>query len=614
MGSFLTARDYSPLTKYYLSSEAVEPGHGWYWNMTRADSALSMALELYDGFFAETQNPDGDFHLTPKTLSIVDTALFDNFRQEFEAFVTELADLIYFETDPEYYASIQRTRAVVTAFDSISDNPGTRFPSAVDIGSFLSKFDEQCSLSQSSPIRSSYDRTLAAYDQMFTARGYGVGTKPSTGMALYWPSKQQYNAEPWYIEDELWHIDDGDTSYAWLDFVEVYLNSTTPLSSNGASACTNTLSSEVEIEYEGQLLLNPQVFKLSVGIMAESDITINTDVAYTEYGFYLEGAARRRLGYGARRLSNLHSRPRTSIGKRMKNNRAASLATNPKKRSLQYEEYTVIFHGALPSNYDGPTYSGYWNEYIYILHEYGDNNDTVAENVLVYADDQGDGSLSIPVLYFPPSITVDDSTILPFVTLVEDALVMGGAYGELQYTIDELTGEVISPVSLYTNADAGDVASAIYEKPRDAGGSIVPVVFAEEGFADGEFEFVEYVGRVHGWNDGLDVAPIDLSIYADFFGRDAMVFDMYAIDLDLPETEIGAVDLHLFGFNLTDGTIESLMYDEEFPEETVEDTVEEGSPEETETTPMDTTSGCNNRATPCFVVLGATTIVTLLFN
>lgn len=189
MGSFLVTRDYSPYTKYFMASEAVEPAHGWLFNVpsSAADGALSMATQLFNGFLTETQNGDGP-HLVPKTLSIVDTNSFEIFLSEFKMLVEMLADLLWSETDQAFFAALQRSRAASTAFESGADDTGSKTPSAVDIGSFLSTFDELCAPTGS--IKEALDRTLGAYDAQFYARGFGEGTKSSSGMATWFPSKR----------------------------------------------------------------------------------------------------------------------------------------------------------------------------------------------------------------------------------------------------------------------------------------------------------------------------------------------------------------------------------------------------------------------------------------
>ena len=256
MGGLLTARDYSPYTKYFMASEALEPGHGWWWNISSsaAGGALNMATELLDSFLNETQNPEGA-HLVPKTLSIIQTDLFETFLMEFESFVENLADLLFSRKDPNFFTAAQRTRASVIAFESAADHPGSRTPSAVDVGSFLSTFHELCA--PTGTLKESYDRTLQACDAQFHARGHGEGAKPSSGMAAWFPSKKLYSASPWSVESEIFqYIDDGETSYTWLDFIDVFLNATGSVASAPSSVCANLFTSNIARKHRGQMLVS----------------------------------------------------------------------------------------------------------------------------------------------------------------------------------------------------------------------------------------------------------------------------------------------------------------------------------------------------------------------
>ena len=122
-----------------------------------------------------------------------------------------------------------------------------------------------------------------------------------------------------------------------MEFVTTFLNSTTPISTSEASVCTKKLTTEAGIEYEGQLLLNPEVYLASVGVAASSELAIETDDVFTEYGFYFQGLQGDDLGLG-RRLKSEHT-PLTAVGKRLQKQKAAG-----PRRSLQEEDdYLVLF-------------------------------------------------------------------------------------------------------------------------------------------------------------------------------------------------------------------------------------------------------------------------------
>jgi hypothetical protein len=572
MGSFLTARDYAPYTKYFMASEALEPGHGWWWNISSsaAGGAITMATELLDSFLTETQNPEGT-HLVPKTLSIIQTDLFETFLVEFEAFVSDLADLLVSGKDPDFFTAMQRSRASVIVFESAADHPGSRTPSAVDVGSFLSTFHEICA--PTGGLKEAYERTQKAYNAQFHARGYGKGTKNSTGMAVWFPDKKLYSAAPWSVESEIFqYIDDGETSYAWLDFIDVFLNTTWSGASVNSSVCANSFASAIRPKFRGQMLLNPSIYIASVGIEARSEITRNCDSVLTEYGFiFFDISSRRHL----QKILKKAPTPITPVGKRIMKNRlrgsrsSDAIAT---KRSVQEDDYLIVINGAMSSKYRRSTYFGYWDELIYVLTE--DTDDGVA-NLFLYADNLGDGAFSIPVIYFPPDIQVDSNILPPMGSVTQDALNLGGVFAELTFSTDVTTGLVVSPISLYVEDEDG---SSTYEKPRSQGGSLAPIVYGEV-LIGLDVAFPEFIGALHAWGDHVSVQPVALDTYGDLIGLDFMVFDMYAYDFDKGEDEIGFFDFSYFDFNITDRTLNSsvLLYDDDYFDYMFEDTETTGN-------------------------------------
>lgn len=564
MSSFLAVRDYYSITNYFLASEALEPGHGWFYGgLSDTTSALSMALQLHDSFLTETQAA-GDRHQTPKTLSLIDTFKFYIFMQNFEALATELARLLSENTDIGLFAAVQRTRDVSAAFEGYIDNPGTRTPSLIDIGSFLSNLDKMCNPSWTSSLRSALDKTKASHEGMFITRGVGPGTKPGNGIHVLWPSKRFYQQHSERVNYELAYLSGTQrSSDAWISFLSDYLLTSTPDSINISSVCGQKLESDIEPQYEGQLLINPRLNKDSETVTAMSDITLSTDTAYTEYGFYADkyfgiGSTRRLLE--ATRGHSLGDGRRLEEGAGRKNRypyprKRRSTRSDHRHRQAQEIDYSIIFTGALDSNYDGPTYYAFWERYIYIL------SDSESVSAFVYVDHIGDGSLVMPVLYFPNggNVAITQET-LPPLSLVSDALALGAFFGELQFSVNVTTGAIVSPMSLYANGAAGSGPSTISEIPRFAEGKIVPVVSTELGFGNepGDFKFVDFAGLgldgkyIYDWGPTSTIEPlqVDAALYGDVLDLETMVFDLYAHDLDRNETEVGSFDFMSLEYDL----------------------------------------------------------------
>ena len=130
------------ITKYYLASETNVPGHGWaYQELSQIGSALDLALDVYNNFLTQTQGfPE---HQTPKTIAIIDTSKFEAFRVALEEVSAEITALLETQSDPGFFAVLQRARAQVISFGSYVDMDPTT-ASAIDIGDFFALMAELC--------------------------------------------------------------------------------------------------------------------------------------------------------------------------------------------------------------------------------------------------------------------------------------------------------------------------------------------------------------------------------------------------------------------------------------------------------------------------------------
>jgi len=116
------------------------------------------------------------------------------------------------------------------------------------------------------------------------------------------------------------------------------------------------------------------------------------------------------------------------------------------------------------------SYSGKWDRTFCFL-----GDETSFEPV--YASDFGNGYRSIPVIYY--SYKIEKAQIEIGMT-IEEAMVLNGSMGYISFSAR--AGEEISAsgLALYTYTEGNTVS----ETPRSAGGSIVPIVFAEAVIAD----------------------------------------------------------------------------------------------------------------------------------
>ena len=289
MQSFDTLDEYRDVTKYFLASEATEPGHGKFFKRDRPDalgfvrlshtpsffvgwaydflntseSALAMAQNLHSNFLSQTQGFGR--HLTPKTLALVSTDGFNTFLSAWDALSAELQRVLDAGNDPDYFSQLSRARAASIAFESGLDRPGSTTPSALDIGSFIDTFISFCDVDPTSTLHTVLDDAQAAYDAMFIETGVGPGTKAATGMHITWPFKKEYVKHPTILDALLFNssfVFAAVDAPNWLAFLRTYYDTTTPPAGTDRPVCQSGTQSSLEPTREGQLLLNPRCCRL----------------------------------------------------------------------------------------------------------------------------------------------------------------------------------------------------------------------------------------------------------------------------------------------------------------------------------------------------------------
>lgn len=186
------ADDYKGVTNYILASEAVEPGHGWAYNVLPAEaasSALELSKQILRFFISETQG--GGSHRAPKTLAILNTDNFATFIAALENLSTDLTSTLK-AGDVSLHTFISRARAASVAFEGIVDVVGSQWPSGMDIGSFLENFKALCN--PGGVIGTDLETAINAYNSMFEEIGIGEGTAAGTGMHITWPAQSEFDA------------------------------------------------------------------------------------------------------------------------------------------------------------------------------------------------------------------------------------------------------------------------------------------------------------------------------------------------------------------------------------------------------------------------------------
>ena len=284
--------DYAAITKYYMASEAVEPGHGWNFETINApSSALALAIDFVFDFAYTKQGAE---HRTPKTLAVVNTERYMRFEEAFNTLMLEITFLLSSAVDGNFNSHLHRARSSATAFSSYDDISGTKYNSALDIGSFLDILDSDCWPTPNTPFADALTAARDTYEAQFVVFAAGPGTPESSGMAVQWPHKAEYLTDPGYWGSV--PVDYAAASNFTLPLMlDTYFNSDVP--ETIGDTCQKSLISNVEPEFEGQLLLSPSFSETDDFIIVQSEIALATAYVSTTYGLDYSAVVKSALQY-----------------------------------------------------------------------------------------------------------------------------------------------------------------------------------------------------------------------------------------------------------------------------------------------------------------------------
>jgi hypothetical protein len=560
------ADDYRDIARYILASEAVEPGHGWaYQTLTQADTALDLAIDIHSNFLSQTQGHS--FHLTPKTLSIVDTAKFSVFLSAWDTLSAAMEDLLE-SKDPEFFTQINRARNQAIMFTSVIDLEGTNRPSAMDIGSFLQELTLSCVPDTESSVARLLQSTLDFYDDMFVVQGVGEGTVAATGMHITWPVRSEYFVDQAFFDQIMFDSDVYATTDApnWLSFLKRYYGSSTP-PAGGTSVCTAGVTSSV-VAPAGQLIIQPRLSGIrNGGHRLDTEISRETDWMLVEFGIDLtpllnnnnnNNNDRRRLKSWKERWMNpvnrdpdqfmrdrpseeekrvWHPRPEAA----RKASRQARQRERNRQRNLKSQDYFILFGGDVAGNYNQSNFDAFWDRQFYLFEDSDGNID------FLYGFDNGNGQKEVPVVYIPESSSPVSSDDVYFGLTEQAALTrFGGESGYLSFSVDNIQGDNLIPEVLLYTSDGNTYS----ETPREAGGQILPIIYVE-GMLDGD-ELDVLVGgffsTIIEWSDanGVNFFATDASAYLALFEVDFLVVDILAVDDDESGGSNGGSDFTFF--------------------------------------------------------------------
>ena len=342
--------------------------------MTAAPTALQLATQVVETFVSEKQG--GGSHQTPKQLSIVDTVKFPTFIEVFEEFVGELLTLLE-NGDRSLHAFVSRSRASAVAYEGIADAVGSKNPSALDIGSWLESFRILCTPDSSIPFGENLQNALDTYNEMLVVSTVGEGTSPGTGMHITWPEQGEYANNEAFWNQVLFDNPTYVTTIVpnFRAFLEWFLSSGSPSDGIGEtsdSICNQRAENDATDvvdrpdDVPGVLILADSAsLDTDTGIFkVEATISLDVSQMLVEYGVDL-------------------SEPFGGV--------LIEKGVEPTD-----EDYLFLLGGDVAGKYERTNYTAGWDQNFYFLNISG-----IGTFEALYVRDEGDGSKTIPTMFFP---------------------------------------------------------------------------------------------------------------------------------------------------------------------------------------------------------------------
>jgi hypothetical protein len=202
MATYEVAHAVNGLTRYFLASEELEPGHGWDYQVfatlldQRAVQAADLGVALTNGFERQAKEfeTSGDI-----TLSLLDMAHFDDFTKSFRAILSDVT------AAPEPTAPRMRTAS--TKVPSYGSHPNPSYSTQhIDLASFVSDWFDW------NPVL--LEQFESELDNLVAYKIAGPANERSTGLSIYFPLEEAY-AQASYFEDPL--------HFQWASFLQEYL-------------------------------------------------------------------------------------------------------------------------------------------------------------------------------------------------------------------------------------------------------------------------------------------------------------------------------------------------------------------------------------------------------
>ena len=204
MASVEVAKVIEPHAQYMIASQALEPGHGWFWvsvieAFAQEDSIVEAGKRMVDDF---VQNPLHADSGMPKTLSLLDLSEYDALISALDPVVSALGDQLLQNEAYSHGLVVGSHRAQTYGVDEREDSRVS-----IDLMHFAQLMAEQISDTE---LGASLDELMDAVDR-FVIYSNHDGSKPNSfGIAIDAPE----NADAEYAAYK--------ASDSWLDFQSVY--------------------------------------------------------------------------------------------------------------------------------------------------------------------------------------------------------------------------------------------------------------------------------------------------------------------------------------------------------------------------------------------------------
>lgn len=531
-GAVLEGEYDSSLTKYYLASQALEPGTGWpYHTLVETNSALDLARNIHEQYLLEN-----DLVIDHATMAIIDTTKLSVFSEAFEAVAEDLAARLFAADDPGISLAVLRAQEQ-------SADWGIWILAFLDIGDFLRNIQELCGPLPASPLAALLAQAMAAYNDMFIVRGSGSLTLRSTGMSVFFPHSSDYLYEKEFLDPIVFDDPAFATREApsWLDFMASFYNDATP--SFGSSA-TCTVYEEVL-----QITLPPTSTLAPAPTFAPfTPETLAPTPTFPPFTFEPTLTPAPTSGFSppifppvAPPVASPVETPTLSGPALLADEVLTStdesvivMATVSTTASVtvQYgfalnlpDGEFFVYGGNILESYGAGSLkmTAVWDRTFYLIGE-------TDPRFLLYVDEiSGSGAEQSSVMYFPPDTITEDTSVEGLT--VEEAEALGGSIASLSLAFTE-TGDI--DFSLYAASMTG---FAFAEVLPDDEGFIVPIVRKGNIFPYDE-SLGAFSNAVVPWSSDVRIVAVSLDQIPEFLPIDAASADI-VISLGASDTSSG---------------------------------------------------------------------------